>query len=458
MRTLAPFDRVLAAGRGRARLWMVTKRALGSGRILALALSVLIAGGLKAQAEQKPPPGRLVAMRIFGSRRYSEAEIVRATELRLGAKAAPQAFQEAADRLAATGAFSDVNYTFSAKPGGVAVEFRVTDGGDFVACNFDNLVWFSEMELRAQLRQMIPLFAEEIPLKGDIPAKIEAAIAHLLKARGIPGTVTIMGAGEMGGALRALQFNVSGVRLVIQQVEFSGAQAVEPTALIAAIQPLLGADYDQTFVREFVRRNVTPLYARRGYLKVAFAAPRASVLAGSSQEVAVTIAIAEGDPYNLGEVHWEGNLVFPSGELAGHIHVLPAQPADTVQVEKDLEEIQTLYNTKGYLAAQLNFKPAFDDRARTVALDVQVREGDLYTMGKLEIAGVDPERAEALKKTSELLPGQPYSRAYWSTFISKSGRLLPASRTPWKASQKEDVHPDTKTVDVTLTFSPDTGK
>jgi outer membrane protein assembly factor BamA len=460
MPTFAPFDRDLAAGRGRARRWMVMKRALHAARILPLALGVFVAGMLQTYAAQKPAAARLVEISVLGSKRYSDAQVIRATELQLGVEVTPQALQEAANKLAATGAFSDVDYKYSSKSGGVAVEFHVSDGGDFGACNFDNLVWFEEKGLRAQLKELVPLFGDSIPLKGNIPEKIKTAIAQLLKSRGIPGTVTYTALGEVGGPVRAVQFNVIGVRLAIQQIKFLGARAVDAAALTAAVQPLLHTDYDGAFVREFAEQNVSPLYWRLGYQKVAFSAPHPEALStgGPTQDLVVTIPVEEGGQYLFREIVWTGNNVIPTSELAEKIHVLPGQPADTIQLRKDLDEIQTRYETRGYLAAVASLKPAFDDSAKTVTFEVQIREGDLYTMGKLEIAGIDPARAESLKKGCEMLPGQPYNRSYWSTFISKSGRLLPSSRTGWKTSRREEVHPDSKTVDVMLTFAPDTGQ
>ncbi len=416
-----------------------------------------IAGPLRAD----PPPGeRIVKISVLGSSRYPEAEIIRATGLKLGADVRPETFQNAAISLAATGAFSGVNYKYSSNSGGVAVEFRVADGGDFGACNFDNLIWFSEKELRAQLRDRVPLFAEQVPLKGETLEKIKAAIALLLKGRGVSGTVTYTAAGEIGGPVRALQFNVVGVRLGIQQIRCSGARAVDSAALAAAVEPLLNTDYDGLFVREFAEQNAGPLFWRLGYLKVTFAAPRPEILggAGASQNLAVTIPVEEGDQYLLRELAWTGNSVFSASELAGKVHVLPSQPADTVQLGKDLEEIQRLYGLRGYITAAVISRTAFDDAAKSVVFEIDVREGDLYKMGKLEIAGVDSTRAEALKNFCELAPGQPYNRSYWSEFISKSGRLLPAHPAGWKAIPSETINPDSKTVDVTLTFAPNTGE
>ena len=460
MLTLAPFDRALTAVPARARRGVALNHAVHAAQILPVLLGVLIAGTTQARAGQNAPAARLVEISVVGSQRYPNAEIVRATELKLGAAVTPDAFQEAANKLAATGAFSDVSYKYSSKSGGVAVEFRVADGGDFGSCNFDNLIWFSDKELRAQLKDRIPLFGEEIPLKGNIPDKIGGALTQLLQARGVSGTIEYTPAGESGGPVHGALFRVTGVRLAIQQVKFHGAHAVDAASLAAAVEPLLNTDYDQTFVREFTLLNIGPLFWRLGYLKVEFSAPRPEVIGGSgdSQDLAVTIPVEEGDQYQLREIIWTGNSAIPAAELAKHPHVTPNGPADTVQFQKDLEEIQSLYEKRGFITAAVRSKTAFDDSAKSVVFEIQVREGDLYSMGKLEIAGIDEIRATALERTRELLPGQPYDRSYWSQFISKSGRLLPAHRAGWKAGKSERINADSKTVDVTLTFTPNTGR
>ncbi len=434
--------------RARFREWRLA-RTLGS-----FAFFLCIGSLADPSLAQNPPTAKLVEIRVTGSQRYAQADLVRATELAIGSSVTSAVFQEAANRLSASGAFSKVDYSYSARDGGVAVEFRVADGSDFAKCVFDNLIWFPENELRAHIKEMIPLFGDEIPLKGDIPAKIEAILALMLEEKDIPGTVRIMGAGEAG--VTAVKFSVEGVRLVVQQVEMQGAGAINPSILSAAMQPLLGTQFNPKVVHEYVSQNVGWLYAREGYLKASFSPPSASLMPGSVGDLMVVIQVTESSQYRLRAVRWEGNAAIPSSELAKFVHVQAGQPADMDQVDQDLTDIQRFYATKGYLTAQLSFEPELDDTAKQATLNIKVREGDLYSMGKLEITGIDPVRAEGLRKTSELLPGQPFNRDYWNTFIAKSGRLLPSSRTPWKATTKEDVHADTKTVDVTVTFAADT--
>jgi outer membrane translocation and assembly module TamA len=111
-----------------------------------------------------------------------------------------------------------------------------------------------------------------------------------------------------------------------------------------------------------------------------------------------------------------------------------------------------MYSTKGYFLAAVTSKPTLDDAARTARFEFQVREGELFRMGKLEITGVEPFRAEALKKGCRLKAGDPYDRNYWKEFIHDSGQYLSVTPAGWKVDFNQSVNEAAKTVDVTIGF------
>jgi outer membrane protein insertion porin family len=172
--------------------------------------------------------------------------------------------------------------------------------------------------------------------------------------------------------------------------------------------------------------------------------------------VAVTIPINEGQQYRLREIRWTGNNVFPASELAKAIHLNPGEAVNITELQHDLEGVQDAYAAKGYLLAAITPKPALDGAARTASYEMQVREGDLFRMGKLEISGVDPFRAELLKKNCRLKAGDPYDKNYWKEFIHASSLYLAPTPAGWKADFKQSVNEAAKTVDVTIGFLPET--
>src|SRR5215467_14481416 len=78
-----------------------------------------------------------------GSKRFTEADIVAATGLKTGATITADDLKRAADRLAQSGAFSQVNYRFS----GDAAQFELVDAAQFLPVTFENFIWFSDADL-----------------------------------------------------------------------------------------------------------------------------------------------------------------------------------------------------------------------------------------------------------------------------------------------------------------------
>ncbi len=412
-----------------------------------------LASGLFAAA----PPQKLVKIRVHGSKRFREALIIRASALKLGGQATPKTFKEAASKLAATGAFTDVTYKYQATGAGFSVVFRVTDASNFLPCRFTNFVWFSEKELQEALRSRVPLFTGEIPLAGNLPDQLDEALRSLLKSRGIPGTVHHTLYGHKDGPIQAIQFRLRGTSIPIRRVEFEGATHVDAKALQAAVQLLLGTDYDQSFVSDFVANNISPLYWERGYLQVAFDQPSAALIkeeAAGTTTVAVTIPVREGAQYRLAEIHWSGNQAFASTNLDKYIRLRAGELANAVELQRDLEGIQGAYAARGFLHATIESRPALAVATRTVTYELQVQEGDLYRMGKLEITGLDSSHTLALKKHCRLQTGDPYNKDYWHTFISASGRYLPQTFRGWTIGFRQSINESTKTVDVTISFAP----
>ena len=400
------------------------------------------------------PPSKLAAVRITGSHRFSESELVRASGLAVGKEVSEPALKDAASRLGATGLFAEVKYRYATHGPDLIAEFQVSDAANLLPCKFNNFVWFTDEELLSKLRAQVALFKGEVPRSGNQQEKLATALEGVLKGRGIKGRVRSTPQGRVGGPVEAMQFRVEGAAILIRQVEFRGAAQVDAAALQAAVQPLIGKDYEQAFVASFAVNNLTPLYWQRGYLRVAFPSPMARIVkaGGAGTSVAVTIAINEGPQYRLEGIHWTGNSVFPASELARSIHLNPGEPANATQLQQDLEGVQEMYSTKGYFLAAVTSKPTLDDTARTARFEFQVREGELFRMGKLEITGVEPFRAEALQKGCRLKAGDPYDRNYWKEFIHDSGQYLSVTPSGWKVDFKQSINEAAKTVDVTIGF------
>ncbi len=96
-------------------------------------------------------PFKLIALKITGTARYTDTEILAASGLQMGQNAADGDFKEAVRRLGESGLFSDVAYSYSSSSAGTKLELQLADidKSKLVPAHFENFVWFTDDELRA---------------------------------------------------------------------------------------------------------------------------------------------------------------------------------------------------------------------------------------------------------------------------------------------------------------------
>src|SRR5580698_497464 len=137
---------------------------------------------------------KLVAVKVKGTSRYTDQEILAASGLQIGQPAADGDFKEAVRRLGDSGMFSEVLYSYTASGTGVKIELQLADTADtkLVPARFENFVWFSDSELLKELQTRVPLFKQLLPLSGNLPDRLSEALQALLTDRHFPGRVDFL--------------------------------------------------------------------------------------------------------------------------------------------------------------------------------------------------------------------------------------------------------------------------
>jgi outer membrane protein insertion porin family len=398
---------------------------------------------------------KLISIKATGTKRYKSEEIAAATGLQVGQNVNEDDFKKAVRLLGETGAFSDVLYTFQYSTDGTKLELQLQDAERFVPVRFDNLVWFSDQELLDQIHAQVPLFQGQLPITGDLADQVSNSLQGLLIAHNVQGRADYLRYAQEGGPIEAFVFTVAGPQIHIRNIAFVGAGASELPLLEAAARKLQDADFLRSMVRTQEDKNFLPVYRERGYLKASFGDPQAKVVQNSPEEtiVDVTFPVDPGRQYKLTAIDLGGNKSFPTEKLRSLIHSQLNQPANSPQIETDIEGMKKLYSTRGYMAASIQPKPEVDDANSTVKYLLEIQEGDIYTMGDFEIRGVDSRTTARLQDDWKLHSGDPYDSSYPKRFLDQVFKEI-AAITDWNASVNESLNKDEKTVDVTVRFDP----
>jgi outer membrane protein assembly factor BamA len=422
---------------------------------------VLCASLLPAQTARKSTPRalppsafKLIAVTVTGAKRYTPEQIIAASGLEHGQTVSDDDFKKASRQLGETGAFSDVTYSFKFSGEGTKLDLQITESTQFVPARFDNFVWLPDEELLKQLRQRVPLFDGQLPMAGSLPDQISEVLQALAIEHNVQGRVDYLRFAAQDGPIEAFVFAITGPAIHIRKVNFAGATPAELATLQAASRKIEGQEYLRSALTVQAEKDLLPIYLQRGYLKARFADAQPAIVHQDPQEISVdvTFPVAPGLQYKVTQIQFADAKAFPPEKLRELIHQQIGEPANAVQLERDLAAITKLYGTRGYMKASSHPAPEMDDSQATVKYMLRVHEGDVFRMGDLDIRGFDSRTTVRLVEAWKLQHGDIYDNSYYQRFLKDIDPLLPEG--PWRTTFHETPDEKDKTVDVTLRFDP----
>ncbi|HEX3353315.1 MAG TPA: POTRA domain-containing protein [Terriglobales bacterium] len=420
--------------------------------VLLVGCASLLFAQARKHAEPEASPSRLISINESGSKRYTPAQIVAATGLRPGQTVNEDDFKLVSQRLGETGAFSNVAYSFQFSPAGIKLELQVTDSDPFVPVRFENFVWLSDQDLQDKLQAAVPLFQGQLPVSGTLVDQVSDALQGLAIEHHVQGRADYLRTGPQDGPVDGFDFSITGQPIHIRRVEFPGAGPAELPELEHLARQFSGQDYQRTALRREAEKDFLPVYFQRGCLKATLSGPEPKVVEDNAEETVVDVAfpVTPGPAYKLSELRLSGYKIFPYEQLRALIHLQPGQPANAVQVAKDVEGIKNLYGTRGYMAARIQPTPEMNDADSTVKYVLMFNEGDVYKMGDLDIRGLDSKDTERMAAAWKLREGDTYDSSYPQRFVNSAPGMLGGEL--WDIVVHQSVEDKDKTVDVSVHF------
>ena len=401
--------------------------------------------------------GRKIArIDIEGLQALSRENVIAMTELKIGDLFSVDALDAAAQRLIDSGLFKNVGYRTRTTGVAVTITFQLEElKSNSSPVIFDNFIWFSDEELTAVVKTVLPFFTGSIPDTGKSAEMIRNALQTLIVDRKLAGTIeyTLTDTGHL--------FRVGGVPLNICTLHFPGSQTVPERKLIETTKSSTDLNYSRQAAMTFPKYGLFPLYREVGHLKATFGPPVAKpdTTPGCEGGVDVTIPVNEGLAYMWAKADWRGNQIISANDLENALGMKVGEVANGKKFDRGLKGVEKLYGTKGRIEARFTAEPDFDDAAQRVTFRIGVAEGPEYRMGAVEFKGFSEEDAEALKQSWRLAAGSVYDESYSGRFVSEDGapvfaRIIRSRQAQGKPapniSAKGKPNRQTLTVDVTI--------
>jgi len=388
---------------------------------------ILIAGGRPSRAQKVQYV--IDQITVEGTTRFSKSQIALASGLKPGQPADDPVLSAAAERLAKTGEFSEVQYRYTTLSGKMTVRFQVIDDPKTLECTFDNFVWFAPNELDRAVRAEVPLYDARMPFDSEVTRATAQALEHLLVQHHISATVSFLPASKaLGAPPTALLFSAKGNLPPVTSVEFTGGP-LEPELFSLQKSRLIGHPFSAFYTHSMAENDLDAIYHNHAYLRAHFTDPQVTFVPGANDSdpgsIKLVFTVSPGALYAWHGADWQGNAVYAPPDLDGYLAMKEGEPAAADKIASGEDAVRQAYGKKGYITATVSSSQNLDDGAHQVHYSYQVSEGSQYHMGTFGVFGYDDNNAQRLRKMWQLKPGEIYDASYIREF-AKKGMPIPA--------------------------------
>lgn len=212
--------------------------------------------------------------------------------------------------------------------------------------------------------------------------------------------------------------------ILINEMVVSGTQAIDSTELAGITGNFTDSCFNEN--KEEISERIVDQFQQRGYFmaKVDKLTIKPLDPLATPKPSKVEAEIIQGPLYRISEIQFTGNRGFSSAELKALLPIKLGDVFNTEKMRSGLKALGKLYGSHGYI----DFTPIpgvpTSDSNGTVALRIDVEEGQQYRMGKLEIIG-QSRNADLLKTKWELAEGALFDNNYIGKFLDEYSSLLP---------------------------------
>jgi outer membrane protein assembly factor BamA len=263
--------------------------------------------------------------------------------------------------------FKNVGYRTRTAANSVTITFQVEElKSNNSPVVFDNFVWFSDEELNAAVKHVLPSFAGTVPDTGNTTDLIRQSLQELLASRKLPGTV------EYSLTETGHVYRIGGVSLPLCTLHFPGAHNVSEEKLGETMKSQTDPNYSRQAAAAFPQYGLYPLYYELGHLRATFGAPVAKPDPQCENGVDLTIPVNEGLVYSWASSQWSGNQVLTPTQLDAALGMKNGEIANGKKFDKGKHEVEKAYGKQGYILAHLNSAPEFDDSTKQVTFKIAV--------------------------------------------------------------------------------------
>ncbi|MEZ4462312.1 MAG: outer membrane protein assembly factor BamA [bacterium] len=181
-----------------------------------------------------------------------------------------------------------------------------------------------------------------------------------------------------------------------------------------------GAFKEEAFQQDIQR--VTAYYYDKGFVQVKVKRPVVR-LSRDKRYLFITIAIDEGQKFDVGDVDIQGDFIVPKEELVSKIVITPDTTFSVTTMRRDIETLRREYMDAGYAYVNINQLTRVREAERKVDITYDIQKGSKVYIRRIEVVGNAKTRDKVIRRELTIEEGELFSQTKIEQSKAKVTRL-----------------------------------
>jgi outer membrane protein insertion porin family len=153
--------------------------------------------------------------------------------------------------------------------------------------------------------------------------------------------------------------------------------------------------------------KIMDMYHDKGFIQASVSEPKVSI-DKDKKRARISIDVAEGDRFTISSLKFEGNEVYSDEELLEEVKSTPGDLISKKIIDKDVAKLMDMHSTKGYALVGIHPDLSVETRGKTVDLTFIINEGDIYSIGRINISGNQKTRDKVIRRELRISEGDTF--------------------------------------------------
>ncbi len=352
------------------------------------------------------------AVEIAGLKRIEEGAIRSRLSQKVGRPLDTEAVSRDIKEIYRMGYFEDVRVETEPMEGGLKLIYRVKEKPTIVRVGFEGNEKIEDDELRDQVT-VTPGAIDDATLIQDNVERLR----DFYEGEGYWLARIVPVVRKITDDEVSLTFLIDeGEKVRIKEVRIEGNEALSDRKIRGVMKTKAwglfsfltsSGYYKRAEMRADIGR-IRNLYYDNGYLNVSVSDPVIELTADGKKMI-VTVRVSEGPQYRISSVTFRGNRAFEEETLRP---LLPLREGDVFSrksLREGIRKITDFYSDRGYALASVEPDIVPDEEAGTVRLVMNIAEGDVFRIGRIEISGNTKTKDKVIRREMMLDEGDLFS-------------------------------------------------